>query len=136
MKVKVLAEHTYQVVAVVHGDRCDAEDFLLTGDATTSAMRRGLFEMLKAVAERGLQGVPSLWWHEVDKPNGIYEFSKGALRLFFFKGADRQIAVCVSGIRKTSQKVDKGAVRTATSTKANYFNAVQSGNCEVIDEAE
>lgn len=92
--------------------------------------------MLLAVAERGLQGVPSVWWHEVDKPNGIYEFSKGALRLFFFKGADRQIAVCVSGVRKSGPKVDKSSVRLAAATKAVYFDAIGNGSCEVIYEVE
>lgn len=130
----MLAEDRYQIVGVMDGDACPALDFLLVGEVSTKAARTGLAEMLEKVAELGLQGVPSKWTHEANKKEGIYEFVKGPLRLFFFKGDGKQIAVCTSGVRKSGQKADPQAVNKAVSLKDDYFSAKASNKLKVVDD--
>ncbi len=113
------------------GDTCPALEFLLDGEASTAASRQGLLEMLMRVAELGFQGVPAKWTHEANKSEQIYEFVKGDLRLFFFKGQGRQIAVCTAGVMKKGQKADKGMVSLSASIKSAYFAALQSGTLKV-----
>jgi hypothetical protein len=133
-RVKVLAEMRFRIVAVYDGADCPAEDFIKQGEETTKASRDGLLEMIGHVAERGLQSIPAAWWHEADKARGIYEFRKGPLRLFFFKGAGKDIAVCTSGVRKTGQKADKPSVNKAATWKADYFDAVANRKLEVVED--
>ena len=137
MKVKGLADDKYQVVAVMENGNCAAELFLADGGASTKSARTGLVQMLGRVAELGLQNVPNAWLHEVNKPGQIYEFIKGPLRLFFFKGEGRQIAVCTTGVRKSGQKTDKASVVRAVKLRMDYFTAVKNKTLqEVIDEIE
>ena len=136
MRVKVLASGAAcDVVAVMEGDSCPAEDFLAKGDLSTESYREGLYEMLVHVSRMGIEMVPQAWKHEANKQEAIYEFIKGPLRLFFFKGAGRQVAVCTSGVRKKGNKTDKGAVAKAAALRVGYEKAVQSQTLEVfIDE--
>lgn len=137
MKVKGLADDKYQVVAVMENGNCAAELFLADGEASTKSARTGLVQMLERVAELGLQNVPNAWLHEVNKPGQIYEFIKGPLRLFFFKGEGRQIAVCTTGVRKSGQKTDKASVVRAVKLHMDYFAAVKNKTLqEVSDEIE
>ena len=136
MKVKVLAEGKYEIVAVMDGVACPAEDFLTTGEADTRVNRQGLFQMLKLVADWGLQGVPSGWWHEANKQEKIYEFIRGPLRLFFFKGEGSQIAVCTGGVRKKGSKADKGSVTAASSSRKAYLSAIQAQTLEIMRDEE
>lgn len=137
MKVKGLADDKYQVVAVMENGNCAAELFLADGEASTKSARTGLVQMLERVAELGLQNVPNAWSHEVNKREQIYEFIKGPLRLFYFKGEGRQIAVCTTGIRKSGKKADKAAIARAVKMRAAYFEAVQNKTLQVVsDETE
>lgn len=124
----------FRIVAVCDGGSCPAEDFIKHGEETTKASRDGLLEMIGHLADRGLQNIPSAWWHEADKARGIYEFRKGPLRLFFFKGSGRDIAVCTSGVRKSGQKADKPSVNKAATWKADYLDAIANSVLEVIDD--
>lgn len=136
MKVKILVKDAYRVVGVMDGDQCAAEDFLLQGASNTAASRMGMFSMLEYVAANGLQNMPSAWSHEADKPAGIYEFIKGPLRLFYFKGLNGEIAVCTSGVRKSGQKADKAAVAHAIAMKKQYMTAVKNNTYEVAEDED
>lgn len=131
MKAKVLAEDRYRILAVVEDDACPAEDFLILSD-NYERSRQGLISMLQAVAELGLGEVSSKWFHEASKAQKIYEFIKGDLRLFFFKGQGRDIAVCTCGVVKKGQKADAAVVGRAASLRNEYMAAAQSGNLEII----
>lgn len=127
MDLKILYESNFRVVAPLEGDVCSAEDFLSNGEKTTQASRNGMRIQLEMIAELGLQGVPSAWWHEADKEKGIYELVKGQLRLFFFKGEGKEIAVCTCGVMKKGQKADKPSVnKSATLKDAYYANPKQN----------
>lgn len=137
MQLKTLYAAEYEVVAIVDdGGLCAAEQFLSTGEETTRASREGLAQMLRTVARMGLQDVPAAWSHEANKRDQVYEFRKGALRLFYFKGQGRQIAVCTTGVRKSGNKADKGAVAKAAAYRKEYFAAVQSNTLEVIEDED
>lgn len=116
------------------GDVCPADDFITQGEATTKASREGISTILEYVAENGLQNIPIAWVHEADKKNGIYEFIKGPMRLFFFKGQGNDIAICTLGGRKKGNNVDKSAVSASTALKKRYFAAVANGTYEVIEK--
>jgi hypothetical protein len=81
LKLKILSQDAYRVIAVKEGERCPAEDFLIQGEKTTAAHRAGLVRFIQEIARNGLQQVPSAWWHEANKEHGIYELIKGPLRL-------------------------------------------------------
>lgn len=136
MKVNVLADDKFRIVAVVDGKNCPVLDFLTVSEASTSSVRTGLIEMLTHVAEHGLQGAPSKWFHEADKASGIFEFIKGPLRLFFFKGIGRDIAICTIGVRKSGQKADSSAVKTSVRWKKEYILAVANRTYEVINDED
>lgn len=136
MKLKVLTQGEYEIVAVIDGDTCPAEEFLTEGPADTAATRAGLIDMLEHVAENGFQGVPSKWCHEANKQEQIYEFIKGPLRLFYFKGKGKQIAVCTGGARKKGNKADAGAVATAAGMRQAYLKAVEEDTLEIVSDEE
>ena len=133
MRVLLLVEETFQVVGTLAGDVCETMNFINDGEATTAASRQGLLLMLQHVAKNGLQGLPSAWTHLADKEEKIYEFIKGDLRLFFFKGEGNQIAVCTSGIMKKKQKADKPSIAKAVAARKEYLAAAQTNTIEVID---
>lgn len=133
MQVKVLAEGAYQIVAVAADGVCEAEEFMSSGEESTKASRAGLQQMLEHIAEVGTQEMPQAWSHEASKRDKIYEFTKGSLRLFYFKGRGRQVVVCTSGVRKQTQKADKAAVRNAAAARVRYEAAVDAGTIEVIE---
>lgn len=134
MKLKELVTDRYQVVAVMDGEDCPAESFLLDGDESTKSYRLGMQKMLMMVAANGLDGIPSQWFHEANKEEQIYEFIKGPFRLFFFKGKGRQIAVCTTAIRKSGQKADKPSVTKAAQWRTSYFDAIEGQTLEVVSD--
>lgn len=136
MRSKVLTADRFRVVGVMEGDQCPAEDFLTEGEQATAASRAGLLHMLQHVAENGLHGSPSAWYHEANKKWGIYEFKKGDLRLFFFKGENGDIAVCTSGVLKKGQKADKAAVTRAHEWRVAYQQAINDQTYEVIEDED
>lgn len=136
MRLKLLFGDNYQVVGVMDGDACETETFLNTGEETTRASREGLLQILRHIANHGLQNSPTVWVREANKKERIYEFRKGDLRLFFFKGDGNQIAVCTSGVLKKGQKADKAAVNKAAALRKTYIAAVESQTIEVIEDED
>lgn len=116
------------------GDECPVENFLLYGENSTEGVRVGLVKMLEEVAEKGLQKVPQAWFHEANKKLDIYEFIKGPLRLFFFKGKNGQIAVCTTGVRKTGSKADSAAVKKAAKWRDDYCEALRNNTLVMVNE--
>lgn len=137
MKVKVLHEGKYRVVATMSGEGCPVEDFLAHGETQTKASRVGLARMLQHVADFGLAALPAAWSHEANKQEGILQLRKGDLRLFFFEGVNGEIAVCTGGVRKSSQKADKAAVERAAGLRRAYLMAKATNTLELMrDEDE
>lgn len=132
MRVKVLKEAAFQIVGVVQNGTCPAEDFIAFGEESTRASREGLFLMLERVAELGPRALTAAWTHEASKTHKINEFIKGDLRLFYFKGAGRQLVVCTTGVRKKGRRADASAVKAAAAARQQYLLAIDSNSIEVI----
>jgi hypothetical protein len=123
------------VAAVMDADACPAEAFLVSGEAAYRGSRDGLTDLLERVATHGLDVLSTKLVHEADKRRKVYEFIKGDLRLFFFKGAGDVIVVCTAGRIKKGQKVDRGAVEQAARWREEYQSAVASGAVIWAEEA-
>ena len=136
MRLKLLFHGNYEILGVMNGDECEAENFLRDGEATTQSSREGLASILQYIADNGLQNTPSAWVHEANKREKIYEFIKGDLRLFFFKGNGNRIAVCTAGVLKKGGKANKAAVAKATEFKDEYIAAVAAQTIEVIEDED
>lgn len=128
----MLRSSTYQVLAVMDGNDCPVMRFLTTGEAKQRAYRAKLLVLIERVATDGLQNMPSELVHLVDRERGIYEFVAGRLRLFFFKGAGNQIAICTSGLMKKTQRVDGRSVVAAARCKAEYEMHRAKNQLEVV----
>ena len=133
MELKLLAKDIYRVAAVTAKGKCPAEDFLLNLDATYRASTDGLFELLDRISQDGLDDISSALSREVDKNEKIYEFRKGKLRLFFFKGNGDLLVICTTGLIKKTQKVDKQAVAKAIVCKNQYLNAVKQNTLVILE---
>lgn len=132
----MLFEVGFRVLAAEVRGLFPAEDFISDDAADYGKSRAGLHEMLSYVADRGLQGVPSAWFHEANKQLRIYEFKKGDLRLFFFKGNGNDIAVCTCGTVKKGRKADAASVQLSARCRESYLHAVSQGTLEVIDDQD
>jgi hypothetical protein len=132
VKIKELFINRYKIVAVVDNDICLTEKFITHGEESTKAYRIGLAKILDAASKDGLQNIPAAWFHDANKNKKIYEFIKGPLRLFFFKGKDNHIVVCTNGVRKSGKKSNKQLVENAAQWQELYFKAVSNNNLEVI----
>ena len=133
MELKLLAKDKYRVTAVTANGKCPTEDFLLNLDATYRASSEGLFELLDRISQNGLDDISSALCHEVDKNEKIFEFIKGKLRLFFFKGNGDLLVVCTTGLVKKTPKVDKKAVAKAITCKNQYLNAVKQNTLVILE---
>lgn len=132
MKVKLLLKDRYTIAAVMTGNTCPAELFITEGEAAYGASREGLAALLQRVAQLGLPVLSTKQAHEVNKPNKIYEFIKGDLRLFYFKGEGDMVVVCTTGTVKQGNKVNGKAVKDAIICKSNYQAAVKNGSLELV----
>lgn len=132
MRITILAEDRYQVVATMEGDACPTLDFLEQGEEATRSWRNNLSIFLEHIAREGFRDVSAAQVREASKIEKILEFRKGDLRLFFFKGQGHQIAVCTAGLVKKGQRADKGAVAKAADLRRKYFLAVEDDTIEVI----
>ena len=136
MKIKVLYSEKYKVLGVMDGRACPSEDFLNDGEDDTYASRQGLKIFLEKVAESGLDGCPSAWFKVANKAEGIYEFKKGRLRLFFFRGQGNSIAICTTGNVKKTQKADRSSINAAIEYRKEYKTALKDNTLEMVEDYE
>lgn len=133
MKIQALFTDAYQIVAVLDGDDCPAQDFLTNRGADQEANSTGLLEMMGHISKSGFRNTPSKWTHEANKNNGIYELIKGRLRLFYFHGKGNQIIVCTGGAVKNGKKANPQEVAKAIKYKEDYFKAIEGNTLELIE---
>ena len=134
MELTVLYSDKYKIAGVSADGECQAYEFLVTLEANYKSSGDGLFELLDRVSKSGLQDIPTTLSHIVDKEEKIYEFIKGDLRLFYFKGLDNYLVICTSAAIKKSQKVDDKHVNKAIKFKNQYFQSVKDGTLVLLEE--
>lgn len=92
----------------------------------------GMLALFNRFAEHGRIRSVRLF-HEASKHEGIYEFIKGDLRVYFFFSSDSgEVVVCSHAIRKKRQRVDPGDVDRAAALKKRYLAAQAVGEIEYI----
>ena len=80
---------------------------------------KGFKKLFQRYADGGRNKLTAELFHEVDKPEGIWQFIKGDLRVFcFFDGKN---VVLSHGAIKESQRVDPAEVTRAVGMKTKYF---------------
>jgi hypothetical protein len=122
LNLKILFDINYKVLAVAHGESCQVADYLTSGEAETEANRVALLSILEHASDVGLHELPPGWFKIANRQEDIYEFKKGPLRLFFFKGRGEEIVVCTSVVRKSGQKADSKAINKAVAMRKAYFS--------------
>lgn len=72
-------------------------------------------------------------FHEADKAEGIYEFTKGDLRVYFsFVPYQGQLCVCSHAIRKKGNKAKSADKKAAARLAAAFRQAIADGSVELI----
>jgi hypothetical protein len=131
LKLKPLANDKYSVLAVIENGACPVLQFLMSGQASTKASRLGIVKLLELASQQGLDAIPTACIHEVSKSQKIYEFIKGDLRVFFFKGKNGQIAICCGSDVKKQQRANKTEVERAAKFRDEYFRALENHTLEI-----
>ena len=134
MELTIIFSDKYSVAAVSKDSVCKVTDFLQELENTYQANAEGLFDVMERVSTNGLDQLPYSLSHFVDKKEKIYEFIKGDLRLFYFKGHDNLLVICTSVVIKKTQKVDKKQVDLAIRLKLEYLQSVKDGTIVFIED--
>ena len=134
MELTIIFSDKYNVAAVSRNAVCRVTDFLQEPEGTYQASADGLFDVMERVSKDGLDQLPHSLSHYVDKKEKIYEFVKGDLRLFYFKGQDNLLVICTSVVIKKTQKVDKKQVDLAVRLKLEYLQSVKDGTIVLIED--
>lgn len=134
MELTIIFSDKYSIAAVSRNAVCKVTDFLQEPTSAYQASADGLFNVMERVSKDGLDQLPHSLSHFVDKKEKIYEFIKGDLRLFYFKGQDNLLVICTSVVIKKTQKVDKKQVNLAIRLKLEYLQSVRDGTIVLIED--
>lgn len=125
MSYHVLVEKAYRVCALSEvgkdwGVTCPAVDFLKAKaqQSAYSSSASGLAVTMGRYAENGRHGVTAEMFHEVDSANGIWQFSRGDLRILCF--VEGNTVYLTNGYIKKSQKADPAEVARAVAAKRRW----------------
>lgn len=82
-----------------------------------------MLALFDRVAEHGPQNLPDEISHQVSE--GIFEFIRGRLRVFWFYD-DGRLVVCTHGLLKKTQKTPQADIEEAKKARDAYFAAKRS----------
>ena len=134
MELVVIETDKYTVTAVSKNGNCEVTDFLEGLEETYQASVDGLYALISLISKAGLQDVSAKLSHCVNEEEKIYEFIKGKLCLFYFKGKGDLLVVCTGGVIKKTQKVDERQVARAVAFKKQYLQSVKDGTIVLIED--
>lgn len=134
MELTIISSDKYTVAAVNIDGECPAIEFLENLELSYESNGNALYALFEKVSHEGLADIPAVLCHEVDKNEKIFEFIKGRLRIFFFKGKGDLVVICTTGILKKSQKVDQKQVNKAVKFKNQYLKAVEENTLEILED--
>ncbi len=132
---------TFSICAEVgDNDSCEVFDFLVSqippapaaGEKAkklpNAAAARGLIEVMRLYARDGRAAInDSDILHEADKSSGLWEFSKGNLRVYFRRISDDRIVLLSSAIVKKKQKTSSSDKQKGENIVRRYNEAKESG---------
>jgi hypothetical protein len=136
LELLVLFDDKYTITGVSKDGECDAINTLIEAgeEGQYQASVDGLMDLLDRVSKDGLINLSSKLTHFVDQDEKIYEFVKGDLRLFYFKGEGDFLVICTSATIKKTQKADRKHVMRAIKYKNEYLKSVQNGTLKVVED--
>lgn len=121
MKLRTLFSAQFKVLATMAGASCPVDEFLSDGPESTRVAREAIAQRLQHISIYGLHNVPTAWYKVANRESGIYEFKKGDVRVFFFRGSGGEVVICTCGVVKQGQKADPLAVKASIRAKNEYF---------------
>lgn len=136
MKIRILANGEYKVSAIADDDgECPVYNDLM-GNLPSQYISSGvgLLGKIERISNGELGSFPSKLTHKINDKPKLYELIQGDLRLVYFHGKEEMVAVCTEIIIKKTQKVDKSAVKRATKAYQTYWQSVNDGSLNVIEE--
>lgn len=125
MRLRVLASKKFEVLEIADSND-SAIGFLSDSEAQWSGVVRGMKALFGRYAELGRQGMTADWFHEVSRSEGIWQFSKGRLRIFCFVDGGRLLILTHGALKKT-QKASVEEVNRAIAARDRYLVAKQRG---------
>lgn len=122
----------FYAIGEIDERRCELLDFLLSFPDKTQEYKAAiaLTALIKTTqfdtsGPRAFHGTPIC--HEAIAGEGIYEFIKKPLRIYWFYGKGEKIVVCAYGIIKRQPKTDKGDRRRLIGLRDKYLKDVTDG---------
>lgn len=139
MKLLTLEKRNREVLAIMEddgpGNCCPVLAFLKSQPKERSGSAKGFRVLFRRYAESGRAGLNDDLYHEVDKPEKIWEFIKGSLRVFCFED-EGGIVILSHGAIKKGQKVDRREVAKAIRNKRSYLAAKEAGQLEKVQKKQ
>lgn len=121
----------WNIYAICAADgQSEVEDFLTSLPPNMQASAEGMVSLLTHVAEKGPQNLPDTLCHTV--ADGIWEFIKGRLRVFWFYDRGK-VVICTHGLIKKGQKTPQQDIQTAQSCKRDYDAAMLANHVEILE---
>ncbi len=134
MRLVKLIKARYEVVAPAEeGSLSEVARFLAEAPADMQASARGIYVLLQRYAQDGRQRLTSDNFHEANKPEGIWQFIKGRLRVFCFMDAQGGLVVLSHCAIKKTQKADSQEVDRAIRLKKQYETAQKEGSIQLVE---
>lgn len=134
MRLVKLIKAKYEVVAAAEeGGKSEVTRFLADAPADMQASARGIYVLLQRYAQDGRQRLTSDNFHEANKPEGIWQFIKGRIRVFCFIDAQGGLVVLSHGAIKKTQKADPQEVDRAIRLKKQYEAAQKEGSIQLVE---
>lgn len=112
---------------------CPVLTFLHTQPPNRQASAKGFPALFRRYAQLGRAGLTEDQFHLANREEKIWEFRKGALRVFCFEDGDGRLIILTHGAAKASQKVKASDIKTATEVKRRYLSAKAGGHLTLQD---
>lgn len=135
MRLLILAKGSRSVAAPLDdaNGACPVLDFLHTQPPNRQASAKGFAALFRRYAQLGRAGLTEDQFHLANREEKIWEFRKGALRLFCFEDGDGGLVILTHGAPKESQKVKASEIRTAVEARRRYLSAKAGGQLTLED---
>jgi hypothetical protein len=138
VRLQILSNASWRVVAPVteaaDGPTCplieSLGEFAKRGHEEAVA---GLGEIWKRIDQFGPRALGASIYHQVDKDNSIYQFSKGRLRVLCFEAPHGRIVVCATVFLKQSQRTPSSEIASAIRIRRRFLSDFDAGRIEYID---
>jgi hypothetical protein len=120
-------------------DKCELErqleSFKKAGGSIAKDVDR-MFAVFDYIAEHGRERATN-FFHEANKKEGIYEFERGALRVYFsFVPYQGQLCVCSHVVRKKKQKAKTADVTAAKKAADEFRQAIDDRTLEFVTRSK